>query len=108
MSMTVQFAVTLDEIVDRLVTGLHPERIYLFGSRARKQNRGDSDYDLLIILPESDLLRHQKESRAYDLLWGITTPIDLIVMTRSEFQRSRQVRASLASTILREGELLYG
>ncbi|MFQ5421532.1 MAG: nucleotidyltransferase domain-containing protein [Anaerolineae bacterium] len=106
--MTVQFAVTLDEIVNRLVAGLHPERIYLFGSRARGQNRTDSDYDLLIILPESDLPRHRREAHAYDLLWGIPIPVDLLVMTRSEFQRSHQVKTSLAATVLREGELLYG
>jgi len=76
MNMAVQFAVSLDEIVARLVAGLHPEQIYLFGSRARGKGRNDSDYDLLVILPESDLPRHRREAHAYDLLWGIPTPVD--------------------------------
>ena len=106
--MAVQFAVSLDEIVARLVAGLHPEQIYLFGSRARGKGRNYSDYDLLVILPESDLPRHRRAANAYYLLWGLPTPVDLLVMTRSEFQRSRQVKASLAATVLREGKLVYG
>ena len=31
-----------------------PDSIYLFGSRAWGEPREDSDYDLLVIVPESD------------------------------------------------------
>lgn len=48
-------AVTTDPwirvIVERIATHFQPERIILFGSRARGDARDDSDYDLLIILP---------------------------------------------------------
>ena len=36
---------TLEEIVDRLVRVLAPERVYLFGSRARGDAKPDSDSD---------------------------------------------------------------
>jgi predicted nucleotidyltransferase len=62
----------LDEVVNRLVRGLHPERIYLFGSQARSQAGEGSDIDLLVVVPDSDLPRHQREARSYDLLWGLT------------------------------------
>ena len=39
----------LDEIVRRLVDAVDPDRIVLFGSRARDDARPDSDYDLLIV-----------------------------------------------------------
>lgn len=42
----------LDEIVRRLVETLKPERIYLFGSRARGDTHPDSDYDLLVVVKE--------------------------------------------------------
>ena len=98
----------LQEIVDRLVKGLKPERIYLFGSLARGQSQPDSDIDLLVILPESRLSRHRREALSYDLLWGLTVPVDVIVLTRDEFQRAARVKTSLASRVQVEGKLLYG
>ena len=98
----------LKEIVNRLVQGLRPERVYLFGSQARDQAIEGSDVDLLVVLSDSDLPRHRREALSYDLLWGITTPVDVIVLTRAEFQRASRVKTSLASTVQAEGEVLYG
>jgi predicted nucleotidyltransferase len=98
----------LKEIVNRLVQGLHPERIYLFGSQARGQERESSDIDLLVVVPDSDLPRHRREALSYDLLWGLTVPVDVIVLTRAEFQRASRVKTSLASTVQAEGEVLHG
>jgi predicted nucleotidyltransferase len=98
----------LKEIVDRLVRGLHPERVYLFGSQARGQAGEGSDVDLLVVVADSNLPRHRREALSYDLLWGVTTPVDVIVLTRAEFQRASRVKTSLASTVQAEGEVLYG
>jgi predicted nucleotidyltransferase len=70
---------SLKEVVDRLVRGLQPERIYLFGSQARGEADEGSDIDLLLVVPESDLPRHQREALSYDLLWGLKIPVDVIV-----------------------------
>jgi len=98
----------LREIVDRLARGLQPERIYLFGSQARGMADEKSDIDLLIVVPDSDLPRHQREAFSYDLLWGLPTPVDLIVLTRDEFQRASQVKTSLATRAQIEGQVVYG
>lgn len=98
----------LKEIVDRLVQGLQPERIYLFGSRARGEADEGSDIDLLLVVPDSDLPRHRREALSYDLLWGLRTPVDVIVLTRAEFERGSRVRTSLPSIVQTEGKLLYG
>ena len=97
----------LDEIVSRLAKGLQPERIYLFGSQARGQAGLGSDIDLLVVVPHSVLPRHQREAKSYDLLWGLTTPVDVIVLTRAEFQRTARVKTSLAATVKSRGKLLY-
>ena len=107
MSDTVLASRVLDQIVSRLVEGLHPERIYLFGSQAHGQATEDSDFDLLVVVPESNLPRHQREAHSYDLLWGIPTPVDVIVLTKEEFNRTSQVKTSLASTVQAKGEVLY-
>ncbi len=106
--MTTMLPELIKEIVGRLAQGLHPERIYLFGSRARDQAGEDSDIDLLVVVPDSDLPRHQREALSYDLLWGLTTPIDVIVLTRAEFQRASRVKTLLAATVQAEGQVLYG
>ena len=98
----------LQEIVDRLVQGLRSERIYLFGSRVRNRAGEDSDVDLLVVVPDSDLPRHRREAFSYDLLWGLTVPVDVVVLTRAEFQRASRVKTSLVATVQAEGELLYG
>lgn len=98
----------LKEIVDRLAQGLHPDRIYLFGSRARGQAEESSDIDLLVVVPDSDLPRHRREALSYDMLWGLTVPVDVIVLTQAEFQRASRVKTSLASIVQAEGEMLYG
>jgi uncharacterized protein len=99
----------LQEIVRRLVKSLEPERIYLFGSYARgTQVPGQSDFDLLVIVPDSNLPRHQREARSYDTLWGLPTPVDLVVLTREEFNRTSRVKTSLASIAQNQGVLIYG
>ena len=41
------------DMVECLVEAFHPERIYLFGSFARGDTTPDSDYDLLLVVPDS-------------------------------------------------------
>ena len=98
----------LDEIVARLVEGLKPDQIYLFGSQASDKAGPDSDFDLLVVVSESTLPRYQREKISYDLLWGLQTPVDVIVLTQEEFQRSTQVKTSLASSARDHGKRLYG
>jgi predicted nucleotidyltransferase len=101
------FSPVLNDIVSRLLKGLRPERIYLFGSRASGKANQGSDYDLLVVVPRSNLPRHRREALSYDLLWGLTTPVDVIVLTRAEFKRLAKVKTSLAATAQTNGVLLY-
>jgi len=42
----------LTELLRRLVQAYEPERVYLFGSRARGEGGPDSDYDLLLVVAD--------------------------------------------------------
>jgi predicted nucleotidyltransferase len=98
----------LRTMVERLSGVYRPERIYLYGSVARGDAGPDSDYDLLIVVPDdasADLLRSRPAYRASRDL-GI--PRDVLVMKSSEFQSQLPLRASLPSTVAREGIVLYG
>ena len=107
MVISTTFSPVLDDIVSRLARGLRPESIYLFGSQASGQAGRGSDYDLLVVVPHSDLPRHRREALSYDLLWGLTIPVDVIVLTRAEFKRLARVKTSLAATAQTRGILLY-
>ncbi|MGH7228858.1 MAG: nucleotidyltransferase domain-containing protein [Nitrospiraceae bacterium] len=97
----------LDEIVARLKHAYDPERIYLFGSRARGDDGPDSDFDLLVVVPD-DAPRERRGSRlAYQALRGTGVAADILVWTRAYFESRRHLKASLSSTVASEGRLLY-
>ena len=98
---------TLAEITRRLVETYRPERIYLFGSRARGTASADSDYDLLVVVPDDAPLALRRSTRAYEALWGLSTSGDILVWTRTAFSERLHLRASLPSTVEREGRVLY-
>ena len=104
---TPKFPLVLDETISRLANELNAERIYLFGSQTEGQVEPDSDYDLLVVVSRSDLPRHKREAMSYDLLWGLTTPVDVIVLTQTEFLRQTKVKTSLAAVARSRGILLY-
>jgi predicted nucleotidyltransferase len=97
----------LAEIVRRLVEAFHPERIYLFGSKARGDEGPDSDYDILMVVEASAEPAHRRAQRAYMALRGIGTAVDVLVWTKEAFDSRLHLKASFPSTVMREGRLLY-
>jgi len=97
----------LGEIVRRLVDDCKPERIYLFGSRARGNAGADSDYDIMVVVAKSEEPAYRRAQRAHSLLWDLGTAADILVWTREVFDSRMHLRASLPATISREGQLLY-
>jgi predicted nucleotidyltransferase len=99
---------TMAELTRRLVTELQPERVILFGSHAWGTPHQDSDVDLLVIVPHSDVPATQRAMRARRCLRHAPCPIDVLVKTTAEVEHASQVHGSLISEILEEGRPLYG
>jgi predicted nucleotidyltransferase len=97
----------LDEIVRRLTEAYRPESVYLFGSRARGEAGPDSDYDLLVVVPDDARGERRSSRLAYEVLRGTGTAADVLVCTRNWFDRRRHLQASLPGTVLREGRLVH-
>lgn len=97
----------LAEIVRRLVEALSPERIYLFGSRARGEAAEESDYDVLVVVVQKSERPYQLEQEAYGALWGVDAAVDVVMVSRDYFERYGKVVASLPGAVAREGKLLY-
>jgi len=97
----------LDLVVRRLVEAYQPESIYLFGSLARGDAGADSDYDLLIIVPDDAPPERRQSRLAYQVLRGTGAAVDALVCTHGWFFARAHLRASLPGTVLREGRLLH-
>jgi predicted nucleotidyltransferase len=98
----------LAEIVRRLVAALRPERIYLFGSKARREDGRDSGYDLMVLVSGEDSTSLRKLTKqAYEALRGTGVAADVLVWSIQAFENRRHIVASLPATIVREGRLLY-
>lgn len=97
----------LTDIVDRLIRAFQPEQIFLFGSHARNEAGPDSDYDLMVVVPDNAPLERRRTRRAYEVLRGTGTAADVLVWTRERFDSRLHVVASLPAAIAREGTLIY-
>ena len=98
----------LAEIVRRLVEVYQPERIFLFGSVARGEAGPDSDYDLMVVVPDDATAERQRNRLGYRAVRHLGIPRDIFVSKASDFRRQLHLKASFPSTVVREGIVLYG
>ena len=96
----------LDEAVARICRVMEPERIILFGSRARGESRPESDFDLLII-QQSELPRYRRSAPLYSALADLPAEFEVVVYTPQEVLEWSAVPQAFVSTALREGVILY-
>ncbi len=98
----------LDEVTRRLVAEFHPQQVWLFGSHVWGEPDESSDLDLLVVVRESDEPPVRRAQRAHRCLRGLGVAKDVLVKTRSELERFRNVRSSLEAEIIERGRLIYG
>jgi predicted nucleotidyltransferase len=98
----------LQTATHRLVTEFQPEQIWLYGSHAWGKPHDDSDVDLLVVVPHSDETPIRRSQRAHRCLRGLRMPKDVLVETRQEVDRVKELKTSLENTILSRGRKLYG
>ena len=96
----------LDNLVRRIAERFSPDKIILFGSRARGDAGSDSDIDLLVLFSEvADPNRRAAE--LYASLVDCPRPMDIVVSTSSRFKRYRNVVNTVYWPASREGKVLY-
>ncbi len=94
------------EIVQRIVATVQPEKIILFGSRARGDARPDSDFDVLVI-KESEEPGYRRDAALYLALAGLNAPVDILTYTPKEVGDWSAVPQAFVTTALREGKVVY-
>lgn len=95
-----------DEIVRRIVQVIDPEKVILFGSRARGDTRPDSDFDLMVI-KESNEPRYRRSAPLYTALADLPVEVEIMVYTPEEVRQWEAVEEAFATTAIREGRVLY-
>lgn len=99
-------AKTYQEIIERIRRVAHPQRVVLFGSRARGTGTPESDIDLLVVV-SNGTSRHETAGDIYQSLIGVGTPVDVVVVTEDDVARYRNEPALVVAAALHEGTTLY-
>ncbi len=98
------------EMAAEIVRLISPQRIILFGSRARGDARADSDVDLLIV-QDRPFTPEQSRYKQMGYLWRrlarFRVPKDILIYTPAEIAIWRDSKNHVIGYALREGRLLY-
>ena len=100
----------LRDMVKAIVEEVAPERIILFGSRARGQAPPDSDVDLVIIEKEPFgplRSRRQEIARIRRALHPFRIPKDILVFSQDELDKWRHAINHVLYDAVHEGKHLY-
>lgn len=98
----------LRDLLDLCRTELCAEEVWLFGSRARGDHHGHSDWDLLVIV------RDDAPEEVLDpvLLWKTRrrsgVHCDLLAVKKADFEGAKDVTNTLSHAVKREGVRLDG
>ena len=95
------------ELLQAVVDYFRPRRIILFGSQARGDARGDSDYDLLVVI-DDDFPREKLSGPGATRPRGrYRGPVDIVPMRHGVFEDRATIIGTLANTVEEEGVTVY-
>jgi uncharacterized protein len=95
----------LDDITSRIVGRFDPDKVLLFGSRARGDFRPESDYDLLVVLDHCPDRRSTAVAMR-NALADLLVSKDVIVAESAQLNGTARC-SELVRSALREGRVLY-
>lgn len=97
----------LNEIINRITSIIDPEKIILFGSRAKyKINNLNSDYDICIIL-DGKYKKRELSQQIYTILFGIGVSVDIIIENSQDYEKLKHNKFMIYSQIDKEGKIIY-
>jgi uncharacterized protein len=96
----------LDRLVRQIVEKVDPVAIYLFGSRARGDAREDSDYDLMVVVPD-DAPREDLWQIVYNAARSSRISANAVVRRRGGFTRYRHEVGTLVHEVEVDGVQLW-
>ena len=98
----------IDFITETIKANTIPESIYLFGSYAGGEPNKDSDIDIYVVVPDSEVDAVELCAKIHlDLSSRKTLPVDLLIGKKSIFE-NRKNRLTMENVIANEGIKIYG
>ena len=98
--------VRIEEIVRRIVGGVSPSRIILFGSRSRPNPASTADYDILVVWKDEEPPPF-RAAAVRRCLRGLGLAFDIAVVTPGEFARFRRVPWHIVHEAVETGRVLH-
>ncbi len=96
----------LNTVVRQIVDLVQPIKIILFGSASRESENKESDYDILVIMPEGTHRRNTSKL-LYKKVAESGIPVDIIVATPEDIEKHKNNIGLIYRAILVEGRELY-
>ena len=94
------------EMVRIIMSQFQPEKVVLFGSRARGDATGDSDVGLLVVMPVTGSKR-ERQLEVRIALHDVHFPKDIIVVTPDEWKTHHDIPGTIVRAAHLEGEVLF-
>lgn len=95
----------LAEIVKKVVEEAVPDKIILFGSRAKGEQAKDSDYDIFVL--KSGVVHKRKLAQRIYLMLDVNVPVDVIVETPETFNELKDNPFLIYNEIAKYGQVVY-
>ncbi len=95
-------------LVARIVAAANPLQIYLFGSRTEGRHRPDSDYDLLVVMPDEFPAAEANVFTGYNnIVRGSGIPADVLVVRRRVFDAQKHEVGTMSHEVHHHGALIH-
>lgn len=96
----------LEQAICRIRDGFQPDRLILFGSRARGEALPDSDFDFVVLF-DRPIAIHETAAKIRLRLRDLPASFDILVRNKTEWERWAQVPVALQHRIAAEGKTVY-
>ena len=99
----------VEQIKDIIVSEVNPDKIILFGSRARGNHSEDSDYDILILKSHfQDRRKTLNDLRISLYKKGVCVAMDIMLLDTAKYTQLSDVNGLVYTNIKQEGKVIYG
>ncbi len=95
-----------ETIIERIIADFSSKLIIVFGSVARHEAGDHSDLDLLVVM-DTNLKGAKRAAAIHRRMIDIAMPMDVFVLTPSEYEANKDNRYSFVSEIVRTGIVVY-
>ncbi|MCD6460374.1 nucleotidyltransferase domain-containing protein [bacterium] len=101
---------TITKIKNKIVKGINPSMIFLFGSYATGKEDKNSDIDIMCVEDKPFGLnrsRRKEIAKIYRLLSEFEIPMDILLYSKDEIAKWKTSKNHIIPEIIREGKIIH-